>query len=145
MPGRTVDIPARHRVGLLLLVEIKKAKAGCRIYDFAQVLDQTDEQARNAFASYPAVNNFGSIIALGDCWTYREYSRKDSRPSPTRSEHFDPTFVDPIPGEQPYSKIFPVVEHCFGATGFARLQGQSSDHALAAVRKRLQDFGRTMF
>lgn len=140
-----VDDLARYRVGPLLLVEIKKAKAGCQIYDFAEVLDQTDQQARNAFATYPVVNSLGLIIALGDCWTYREYKREDFVPSPTASECLDPTFGDLIPEKRPPSKICPVVDKCFGASGFARLQGQSSNDALTAVRKRLQEFGRTMF
>ena len=83
-----------YRTGVLLLVEIKKAmpSGSCRIFDFAKVLQQTDEQARHAFASYPGVNALGAVIALGDCWTYREYFRKDLRPSPSLSERLDPTF-----------------------------------------------------
>ena len=140
-----VDDPAKYRVGPLLLVEIKKAKAGCQIYDFAQVLDQTDQQARYAFAAYPVVNSLSVIVALGDCWTYREYKREDFAPSPTVSECLDPTFGDSIPEKRPPSKISPVVDKCFGASGFARLQRQSSDDALTAVRKCLQGFGRAMF
>jgi hypothetical protein len=145
MPGNMVDDLARYRVGPLLLVEIKKSKAGCQIYDFAEVLDQTDQQARNAFATYPVVNSLGLIVALGDCWTYREYEREDFASSPTVSECLDPTFGDPVPEKRPPSKICPVVHECFGALGFARLQEQSSDDALTAVRQRLLEFGRVMF
>jgi hypothetical protein len=74
MPGSMVGDPTRYHIGPLLLVEIKKAKASCQIYDFAEVLDQTDQQACYAFATYPVVNSLGLIIALGNCWTYREYN-----------------------------------------------------------------------
>ena len=67
---------------VLLLVEIKKAKPSCQIFDFAQVLLQTNQQACHAFASYPGVTAFGLVIALGDCWTYREYRRSNMKSSP---------------------------------------------------------------
>lgn len=139
------DLTKYHCLGPLLLVEIKKAKADCQIYDFAEVLDQIDQQARNAFATYPVVNSLGLIIALGDCWTYREYKRDDFAPSLTLSEHLDPTFQDSVPEERPASMVCPAIDTCFGDSGFACLQRQSSDDALSAVRKRLQGFGHAMF
>jgi hypothetical protein len=144
-PNNMVDDLPIYRVGPLLLVEIKKANAGCQIYDFAEVLDQTDQQARNAFATYPVVNSLGLIVALGDCWTYREYEREDLAPYPTASEILDDTFGDSIPEKQPRAKVCLSVNQWFGASGFARLQEQSSDDALAAVRQRLLGFGRAMF
>jgi hypothetical protein len=140
---------AIYLVGPLLLAEIKKAKAGCQIYNFAEVLDQTNQQAHNAFATYPVVSSLSLIIALGDCWTYREYKREDFAPSPTVSECLDSTFGAPIqvPKKRPpsQSRICLVVNQCFSASGFACLQGQSSDDPLTAVRERLQGFGHAMF
>jgi len=137
-PANTVDIPPRYRGRLVLLVEIKKILTPCQLSDFAAVFQQTDQQARHVFASYPEVNTFGLIIALGDCWTYREYSRKDLRPSPTPSEHRDPTFLDRALQLPPMPSVCQDVNKCFDASGFARLQSSSSDKALAALRPRLQ-------
>jgi hypothetical protein len=86
-PGGTVDDPLKYRAGILLLVVIKRAMPSCQIFDFLKVMGQTNQQARHAFASYPKVDAFGLVIALGDCWTYREYHREDLRPCPTPSEH----------------------------------------------------------
>jgi len=141
-----------HRVGVLLLVEIKKAKANCQIFDFIDVMAQTNEQARHAFASYPRVNTFGMIIAFGDLWTYREYFRVDFRPSPPirLSERLDPTFGDSNLGSDSdnetlvYPRTCAAVEAAFEAPGFARLQSRTSDNALKAVHKRLEEIGSTM-
>ena len=97
MPRRTVDIPLRYLVGPLLLVEIKRADQSCQLFDFTEVFEQTAQQAPHAFASFPKVNIIGVITALGDCWTYREYDRRNLSPSPTRSEYSDPSFVDSSP------------------------------------------------
>jgi hypothetical protein len=84
MPGSMVnDLAKYYCVSPLLLVEIKKAKAGCQIYNFTEVLDQTDQQAHNAFVTYPVVNSLGLIIALGDCWMYKRYEWEDFALSPT--------------------------------------------------------------
>jgi hypothetical protein len=96
---------------LLLLVEIKRSIPSCWMYNFARVLDQTNQQACNAFASFPEVNTFGLIIALGDCWTYR-YHQEELRPSLTWSKHSDPTFEEPSLDLSPLSKalhIFKIV------------------------------------
>ena len=69
----------------------KKGPSSNRIWDFGKLV-QTDLQARHAFASYQAVDVFGAILALDDCWTYREYDQENLRPSPTPSECLDPTF-----------------------------------------------------
>ena len=137
-----------YRTGVLLLVEIKKAKTSCQIYDFVQVLLQTNQQARHAFASYPGVDALGMVVALGDCWTYREYLRSDMKPSPGLSESIDPTFVDSgsdsdTPDFQPV--ICEDVEEAFENFGFARLQSNTSNKALAIVRKRLINMASTMF
>ena len=146
----TLDYPLSYRAGVLLLVEIKKATSSCQIFDFLSVLDQTDEQARHAFASYPRVNTFGLIVALGNRWIYREYYRKDLSPSPIRttSERLDPTFVDSNSDSDMstlQSRTCADVEDIFKTTGFARLQSNTSNNALAAVRKRLGTLAFTMF
>lgn len=46
-------------VGVLLLVEIKKAKHSCQMQDFFQVMDQTGQQARHSFSSYQHVSVLG--------------------------------------------------------------------------------------
>jgi hypothetical protein len=68
----SLDHPLVTRSGILLLVEIKKAKHNCNIYEILPVLDQTDEQARHAFASYPRVNIFGVHQEIGGSpiWQY---------------------------------------------------------------------------
>ena len=144
----TVDSPPICRSGVLLLVEIKRAASSCQIFEILLVLDQTDEQAHHAFASYPRVNVFGLIISLGDCWTYREYHRKDLRPSPTRSECLDPMFVDSgsdSDGPKIQSRPCADVDEVFSTPGFARLQTRTSNAALAAVRNRLIVLASTMF
>jgi hypothetical protein len=117
-------------------VEIKRAVQECRRWSFVGVLDQTDQQARHAFASYSEINTLGVIIALGDCWTYREYNRHNMKSSPTLSEQNDPTYLEsysPSP-----SVIFNDVDRHFGAKGFARLQEPASDAAFRAIHQRLK-------
>lgn len=143
-PGSILDDPPKHRNRILLLVEIKRALISYEMYDFIKVLDQTDQQARHAFASYPEVNTFGLIIALGDHWTYREYNRESLRPSPTRFEHSDPTFEEPRRDPELVSKIYPDVDRIFGAKGFACLQKPESDEALFALRRCLTSLSALM-
>jgi len=135
MPCRTVDIPLRYLVGPLLLVEIKRADQSCQFFDFTEVFEQTTQQARHAFASFPKVNIIGVITALGDCWTYREYDRRNLSPSPTRSEYSDPSFVDSSPNV-PIWPNNPGID--FGNSGFVRLQEPSSNRALHAVQERMK-------
>jgi hypothetical protein len=135
-PNNSLVIPAAHIKRIILLVEIKRAVQECRQWSFVGVLDQTDQQAHHAFASYPEINTLGVIIALGDCWTYREYNRHDMESSPTPSELKDPTYREsysPSP-----SIIFDDVHQHFGARGFARLQESASDAAFRAIHRRLQ-------
>ena len=136
------------RSGVLLVVEVKKTSLSgpCELHDFTSVMFQTQKQARHAFSSYPRVNAFGVIIAIGKFWTYREYFRRDlgrsQSLSPTRSERFDPTFQPRDTNEGiSMSKTYEAVEEIFGI-GFACLQTTISDNALAAVRKRLTVFAR---
>jgi hypothetical protein len=148
---KTKGILDGYRSAVLLLVEIKKVGSGsCQIFDFVVVIAQTDEQARHAFATYPGVSSFGVVIAIGDCWIYREYHRKDMRqsqsPSPTPSERLDPTFqAKDSDARISMSKKYHAVEEIFNTTGFARLQTDISDKALVAVRNRMKYFGSTMF
>jgi hypothetical protein len=139
-PNYTLDDPPIHMTCVLLLVEIKRALESCQIWDFHNVLDQTDQQARRTFAAYPEVNTLGLIIALGNCWTYREYSRELMRSSPTRSEAADPTYressVLSIDSPSP-SRTYADVHKFFGDKGFAHLQDPESDQALNAIRRHL--------
>ena len=135
LPGHTVDIPLRYLVGPLLLVGIKRADRSCQFFDFTEVFEQTIHQARHAFASFPKVNIIGVITALGDCWTYGEYDRRNFSPSPTRSEYSDPTFVDSSPNTPAWPNN-PGID--FGDLGFARIQEPPSDRALHAVRERMK-------
>lgn len=91
-PTSILDDPLIYRPRLLLIIEIKRATALDKSWDIYKVLAQTDRQACHTFASFKELNMFGAIIALGDCWAYKEYVREDLRPSPTRSECLDPTF-----------------------------------------------------
>ena len=150
----TLDLPLVYRAGPLLLVEIKKAKPSCQAYDITLSMNQTDEQAHHAFASYPRINDLGLIIAVGDCWIYREYSRIEQRPSQTPSERSDPKSVDPksdadskpnLPAPTIQSRKSENVEAAFGTPGFARLQTRQSDNALHAVKERLKFLGTNMF
>lgn len=144
-PNNALDDPPICLKRVILLVEIKAAIESCEIWYFHGVLDQTDQQARHAFASYPEVDALGVIVALGDCWTYREYFREEmgSSLSPSQSELADPTFrgssigslISPSP-----SMICEDVNKCFGAKGFARLQDPESDMALTVIRNRLKTF-----
>ena len=93
---------------------------------FHDVLDRTDQQGPRAFASYPAVNTLGCIIALGDCWTY---ARESMRPSQTQSERADPTFRNsspPLDSPLP-SKTYLDVTQSFGVKGFGCLNDPESD------------------
>jgi hypothetical protein len=147
-PNDTLDNPPIHLTRVLLLVEVKRAIKSCQIWNFHTVLDQTDQQARRTFATYPEVNTLGLIIALGDCWTYREYARESIRPSPTRSELEDPTFRESsitsndIPSP---SRTYADVNQFFGNKGFARLQDPESDQALEAIHIRLKILCAGMF
>ncbi|KAF8239150.1 hypothetical protein L208DRAFT_1374849 [Tricholoma matsutake] len=117
MPGFILDDPLKCRTRLLLIMEIKRmTHSSYWVYNFSMVLEQTDQPARHAFATYLEVNVFGAIIALGDYWTYREYYREDLRPSPTRSKHSDPTFDSEEP-PPPLSKTYPDVDRLFGKKG----------------------------
>ena len=144
-PGGTINIPPIYRTGLLLLVEVKKASPACQMFEFLKVMEQTDQQARHAFAYYPRVSIFGMVIAIGDLWLYREYYREDLRPSPTLSEHLDSSFMDSDLDEQKTSRLCADVEKFFDARGFARLQEKTSNDALDALRKRLTALGSSMF
>jgi hypothetical protein len=73
-------------------VEIKRAVENCQEWFFHEAFDQTDQQAVHALASYPEINTLGVIVALGDCWTYREYDRHNMESSPTPSERNDATY-----------------------------------------------------
>ena len=130
--GVSADDPLKHRDSLLLQVVIKKAVPSCQIFDFLKVMDQTDQQACHAFASYPKIDTFGLVVALGDCWTYREYHRKDLRPSPTSSDLDTPYTI---------SRTCADVEKFFDTPGFAHLERKTSDDAMAALRKRLRVLG----
>ena len=146
----TIDDPLLYRTGILLMVEIRKASAFCQKFEILSVLDQTDEQAQHAFASFPRVNVFGLIIAVGDCWTYREYHREHLRPSPTMSEGLNPIYVDSsdtgsYASSRGPSKACNDVKWAFNRGGFARLQDQRSYAALDAVQDRLRHLASTMF
>lgn len=146
-PGFILDDPPKHRTRLLLIVEIKRTPPPYNIHDFIKVLYQTDQQARHAFASYPEVNAFGVIIALCDCWTYREYHRGSLKTPPTRFEPSNPTFgsEEPCLDLPPLSNIHPDVDRFFGKKGFARLQETESDGALLALRQRFTVLSSLMF
>ena len=108
----------------------------CREWFFHEVFDQTDQQAVHAFASYPEIDTLGVIVALGDCWTYREYDRHYMELSPTPSERNDATYhesdlVSP-------STIVNDVQRHFGRRGFAHFQEPASEAASIAIHKRLQ-------
>jgi hypothetical protein len=144
-PTNSLDDPPIHTKRIMLLVEIKRAVLNCDVWYFDSVLDQTDRQACRAFASCPEVNTLGLIVALGDCWTYREYSRENMRSSPSPSEKADPTFC-----ESPFESLSPSmacddVNKFFGDNGFARLQETPSDHALKAIHHRLKTLFSDMF
>ena len=135
-PNNTLVIPQAHIKRIILLAEIKRAVENCQEWFFHEVFDQTDQQAVHAFASYPEINTLGVIIALGDCWTYREYDRHNMESSPTPSERNDATYnesdlVSP-------STIVNDVQQHFGPRGFARLQEPASEAAFIAVHKHLQ-------
>lgn len=135
-PNNTLVIPQAHIKRIILLAEIKRAVENCQEWFFHEVFDQTDQQAVHAFASYPEINTLGVIIALGDCWTYREYDRDNMESSPTPSKRNDATYnksdlVSP-------STIVNDVQQHFGPRGFARLQEPASEAAFIAVHKHLQ-------
>jgi len=135
MPHLTVDFPLRYRFRPLLLVEIKRPNHHVELFDFLYVFEQSAQQARYAFASFPKMLIIGVITSLGDCWTYREYDRRDLSPSPTRSEYSDPSFVDSSPPDGAPSNTGGID---FGNRGFVRLQEPPSDHAFDAVKERMK-------
>ena len=119
---------------IILLVEIKRAVENCREWFFHEVFDQTDQQA--VHGSYPEINTLGVIVALGDCWTYREYDRHNMELSPTPSERNDATYRE-LDLVSPSTIVNDVQRH-FGRRGFARLQEPASEAAFIAIHKRLQ-------
>lgn len=135
-PNHTLVIPRAHIKRVILLVEIKRAVENCQEWFFFEVFDQTDQQAAHAFASYPEINTLGVIIALGDCWIYREYDWHNMESSPTPSEKKDPTYQESNM-VSPSTVVNDVQRH-FGPRGFARLQEPASDEAFVAIHKRLQ-------
>jgi hypothetical protein len=85
------------------------------------------------------------IVALGDCWTYKEYHRIDQRLSPTMSDPMSEYSSSGSEEVKPQNRICPDVELAFGTARFARLQSTASDAALSAVRKRLSILAYGMF
>lgn len=102
-------------------------------------------QCRHTFMSFPEVHTLGLIVALGDCWTYREYDRRNMISSPSPSEQTDPTYRESFHDCISPSTIFDDVNQHFGRKGFARLQGPASDNALRAVHLHLKFLCSTMF
>jgi hypothetical protein len=144
-PNNILDTPPIYIKRIILLVEIKRAIKSCELWYFTGVLDQTDQQARRAFASFPEVNTLGLIVALGDCWTYREYARCNMVSSPSPSEQEDPTYRESSRDCMSPSTIVDRVNQHFGPKGFARLQEPASDDALRAVHLRLKFLSSGMF
>lgn len=137
--NKTLDDPPMYKKSVILLVEIKRATKSHDIWYFYEVLDQTDQQALRAFASFPEVKTLGLIVALGDCWTYREYHREKMVASPSLSEKTDPTYHEtPKDSVSPSVSVDFVSRH-FGPKGFARLQDPASDAALGAVLLSLRN------
>jgi hypothetical protein len=144
-PNNILDNPPIHIKRIVLLVEIKRAVQFCELWYFTNVLDQTDQQARRTFVSFPEVHTLGLIVALGDCWTYREYDRRNMVSSPSPSEQKDPTYRESFRDCMSPSTIFDGVNQHFGRKGFARLQEPASDNALRAIHLRLKFLCSTMF
>lgn len=144
-PNNILDTPPVYIKRLILLVEIKRAIKYCELWYFSGVLDQTDQQARRAFASFPEVNTLGLIVTLGDCWIYREYARRDMVSSPSLSEQEDPTYPESSRDCLSPSTIVDGINKHFGPKGFAHLQEHESDNALRAIHQRLQFLCSTMF
>ena len=136
---KMLDDPPVYMKRIILLVEIKPKVDVPQRWGFLKIFRQTEQQARYAFASYPAVDTLGVIVALGDFWTYREYERENMRTSPSRSEREDSTFTLSSPAvDTSRAAIYKPLDKFFGAKGYARLQEVESDNALKAIRERIK-------
>jgi hypothetical protein len=137
--ANTIDDPPHFTKRILLLVEIKRKVLSFQPWSFVEVFPQTDQQARRAFAAFSDTSTIGVIIALGDCWTYREYHRNEIEASPSRSEQEDSTFVLSSPPVMSWSRTYAPLDQFFGAEGYARLQYAKSNKALQTIREHLQN------
>lgn len=137
-PDGTIDRPVRYSTRIILLVEIKRILEVPTLRSFNDVLPQTDQQARHAFANSPHSQLFGVIIAIGDYWTYVEYDRNHIRTSPSVSEQKDPTYMDTTPAPyESWMRDYEPFTLLAQPTGFLRLQTSLSNQGLLLVRKRL--------
>jgi len=136
----TVVSPIKYRRRVILLVEIKKAVLRPSVRAFADVLPQTDQQARHALHTSPDTQILGVIIALGACWTYVEYHRTRLQPSPSLSEKKDPTYKDTTPDPQEsWMTDYPPFAAYVADDTFLRLETPQSDNGLLMIRRRLQE------
>ncbi|KAF8231473.1 hypothetical protein L208DRAFT_1398803 [Tricholoma matsutake] len=136
----TVPRPIEYRIlSLSLIVEVKKCTNRPTAVSFTDILPQTDQQARRVFITFPSMRKLGVIIAIGAYWTYFEYDRDDVRPSPSRSEQKDTTFMeDPSPPSSP-AQVLTSLHGVFGPDGFARLESRQSDEGLQLISRRVKN------
>lgn len=135
----TISLPVIIHNRIILLVENKANKETPTILDFSPIMHQTDEQARCAFAMFPNVSILGVILAIGPYWTYVEYDSANNRPSPSRSELHDATYMEitPPPTQSP-GRFYEPIATLFAPDGFARLETDLSTKGLGLVRGRMK-------
>jgi hypothetical protein len=138
-PDHKIDRPVLIQNRIVLLVENKADMVDPTLVDFNCITRQTDQQARRAFVLFPNVDTLGVILAIGPYWTYIEYDSANARPSPSKSEQNDPTYMDrtPSPANTPGRFYEPVLE-LFKPDGFARLETEKSAKGLRLVQQRMK-------
>lgn len=141
-PNGTIPIPIQYASQIILLVEIKKSTLHPSVKLFADIIHQTDHQARHAFYTSPDTNILGIIIAVGPFWRYVEYHRVDLRPSPSLSEKKDSTYGDSTPPPRVLSmKEYEPFHMHIASTGrpYLLLETEDSKMGLLIVHKRIQE------
>jgi hypothetical protein len=136
---QTITLPVIIQNSVILLVENKANKETPTMLDFGPIMRQTDQQTRRAFAMFPNVSVLGVILAIGPYWTYLEYDSANARPSPSKSELRDATYMEitPPPTESP-GRFYAPIAALFAPDGFARLETDLSTEGLRLVRDRMK-------
>lgn len=136
----TIPYPIEFRKhSLLLIVEVKRCAMLPNLLAFIDILPQTDQQAHRVFTTFPTMQRFGAIIAIGAYWTYVEYDWNNIRPSCSRSEQEDTTYMETLPSLPASAMEFHPILQIFEPHGFAHLESQKLDKGLALVRRRVKD------
>jgi hypothetical protein len=136
----TIPILIQYASRIILLAEIKKSTLNPSVKLFADIIHQTDHQARHAFYTSPNTNILSVIIAVGSFWRYVEYHRVDLRPSPSLSEKKDPTYDVSTPPRMLSVKEYEPFRMHIASTGrpCLLLETEDSRTGLIIVRKRIQ-------